>query len=106
MIIDLHRTKEEQAAAMAKMMGGGEDSDCPIKVHVCSPEFEKLGLDKMKVGDCFEVVTRFCVERLESSEGGNAACLCIEGMAQPKKVTNDAKALYPNLKSSMEGNDE
>jgi len=105
-MIDLHRTKEESAAEMAKMMGGGEDSDCPVKVHVASPEFEKIGIDKMKVGDCFEVVTRFCVETIVMSESGNSACLCIEGMDQPGKVTNDAKALYPNLKSSMEGSDE
>lgn len=104
-MIDLHRSAEEQAEQMAKMMGEGNDSDCPVKVHICSPEFEKIGLDKMKVGDCFEVVTRFCVERLESSEGGNSACLCIEGMDSPTKVTKDAKALYPNLKSSSEGDE-
>lgn len=101
-MIDLKRSPEESAMHDSALGSTRPGEFYPLCLYACSPEVKKLGLDKIAVGEEFEVKVRFKLASMTIDEHhGSSASLVIEAMDAPKG-SSDAKALYPTLKSSGE----
>lgn len=102
-LVDLKRTpSEKKDDSMLASDMSSEDYAWGLQIELGNDELEKLGIDKLNVGDEFEITALVRVKSFsENSQdgGGNRlnAGLLIKAIAMPDKETKSAAdKLYPS----------
>ena len=100
-LIDLKRTSadKKENESMLSSEVEAEDYAWGLQLDLQSDELEKLGVDKLSVGDEFEITAMVRVKSFsenDSDEGGKnkSAGLLIKAIAMPDKSKSTAEKLY------------